>query len=49
MSLLRVFPGANDKELRLRQLINYVIASPEKQVWQGLFFENSIKKNAKGR
>ena len=41
MSLLRVFPGANDKELRLRQLINYVVASPEKQVWQGLFFEKT--------
>jgi len=41
MSILHVFAGSNDKEVRLKQLIAYVVASPEKKRWQGLSFSQN--------
>lgn len=38
MSILRVFPGANDKEIRLKGLIRYIVACPEKRQWHGVYF-----------
>ena len=40
MPILRVFTGPNDKELRLKQLVDYVV-DPEKRRWNSLFFEKT--------
>ena len=38
MSILRVFPGRNDKEARLRYLLSYVGSDHGKTCWQGRYF-----------
>lgn len=38
MPILRVFTGPNDKELRLKQLVDYVVDS-EKRTWNGFIYD----------
>lgn len=40
MSLLRIFSGSNDKESRLRWLLNYVVAPKDKRCWMDISFSN---------
>ncbi|SCM82576.1 hypothetical protein KL86SPO_50347 [uncultured Sporomusa sp.] len=40
MSILRIFPGANNKEARLNGLLKYIVASEDKKCWMGMSFSN---------
>jgi len=41
VSILRVFPGSNDKESKLKSLIQYVVGDAEKKQWKSVSYDNN--------